>query len=356
MQFRAPNCEYVPGRHSKGSVIGADGVWVPPTKMPDFIGCAEFGSLGAQERSNCTVLVVPDDFQGANKSLVDALCAAAKRGVIPAQQETAKDKCVVLPTSFKGQYCRNSAIHGFEAVEVSSISCSARYQYLIHEKDGKPEWCIIIGYGIHSHVLPFARPSVAQTRHTVEETVKLNPAAQTPQLMEALVVAHGSSPSLATVRSRKYNFAAERNPFGRHLHGLVRMHRDMMNRSTPPYIWSIYDERLRDESRTTVDQVGVVVIMGEKDLVRRSVSAPHYGCDGTFNMVSQSGDLLNYELVSFTCKDPLTRVFLPRSEECRFAGPTNMQSYQAYHSGNRLRDDLCHMRWRSTSRNFSAGF
>ena len=51
-----------------------------------------------------------------------------------------------------------------------------------------------------------------------------------------------------------------------------------------PYVWSIFDERLRDEGRDTMDQVGVVILMGNKNLLRRSVSAPHYGCYGTFNI------------------------------------------------------------------------
>ena len=85
-----------------------------------------------------------------------------------------------------------------------------------------------------------------------------------------------------------------------------------MQNEASSYVWSIYDERLRDEGRETMDQVGVVIVMGNKDLLRRSVSAPHYGCDGTFYMVSQSGDLLSYELVSFTCNDPLTgRMYCP---------------------------------------------
>ena len=118
LKFRAPNWDYVPGSYTDGSAIETDGVWAPPTRMPEFIGCAEFGSLGAKERSNCTVLVVPDDVQGASKALVDELVKAARRGVFPVQPTTTKDKCVFLPISIKISYCRNSSVQVFEAVQV----------------------------------------------------------------------------------------------------------------------------------------------------------------------------------------------------------------------------------------------
>ena len=48
----------------------------------------------------------------------------------------------------------------------------------------------------------------------------------------------------------------------------------IMRNATPTYVWSILDELLREEGRETMDQFGVLIIVGNKDLLRRSVSAP----------------------------------------------------------------------------------
>ena len=65
----------------------------------------------------------------------------------------------------------------------------------------------------------------------------------------------------------------QRKPFGRYLDGFIRYQRNIMSNTTPPYVRSISDEGLRDEGRETMDQVGVVIIMGNNDLLRRSVSS-----------------------------------------------------------------------------------
>lgn len=70
-------------------------------------------------------------------------------------------------------------------------------------------------------MLKFPRPSPSQTRRTVDDVLYMNPITRTRQLINVLVSKYGSRLSLATVQKSKYNFNVQRNPFGRHLDGLI---------------------------------------------------------------------------------------------------------------------------------------
>lgn len=107
MQFREPNSEFVPGGMKHGAFTREDGTWAPSTKMLDFIDCVKFGILLSHEKSNSTVMDVPDDPHDTIKPFNEELVNDARRGKFPMQPATAKNKCVTLLSSFHGSYFRN---------------------------------------------------------------------------------------------------------------------------------------------------------------------------------------------------------------------------------------------------------
>ena len=74
----------------------------------------------------------------------------------------------------------------------------------------------------------------------------------------------------------------------------------------------ILDERSTENRRLVREQMGIIIILSHMDLLKKCVDHPHFSCDGTFNMVTNNGDDVNYELVSIITKDPLTgRMYCP---------------------------------------------
>ena len=135
----------------------------------------QFPSCAQRRGPNaCKTFTLPDDLQGVKKTLLDTMLVDASSGNFPPQPEASKNKCVALPMSFAGPYCRNSAVHCFETVKISTISCSVRYQFLIHESNGVPTWAIIIGYGNHQHTIPYPRPDPRAARETVRNRLEVS--------------------------------------------------------------------------------------------------------------------------------------------------------------------------------------
>ena len=278
----------------------------PPIRMPDIADCASFGKDGLTERRDCDFIIIPDNLQGANVMMVNNYVRLASEGLFPEQPRTVIDRCPPLPMTFGGTDC-HQALHGHEAVPISVIPCSVRYHYLIHHSDGIPIWAVIIGYGKHSHALPFKRPSPEQTKQSVKKIMTSNNTATVHEICDFIVSVHGTRPSMASIRKQKNNFRMTQHPNGRDLNSVKAALRNRRHLQMKMYLQDVIDERLQDETRLTRDQVGVVILMWDEDLLRRSLSNPTFGCDGTFSVVSKSADNVDLELVSIICQDPGTR-------------------------------------------------
>ena len=188
----------------------------PPTRMPDIVDCAEFGTAGLKDRSGCDYQILPDYLQGSIILMVNKYVRLASEGLFPTQKRSVMNQCPPLPMAFGGKDC-HQPIHGHDDVPISFISCSARYEYLIYHHDGKPSWGIIIGYGNHSHALPFQRPSAIQTRQVVRACMDSNRTATAQDLRLSL---YGSRPSMESIRKQNEIVLAREHPQGRDLNAV----------------------------------------------------------------------------------------------------------------------------------------
>ena len=175
----------------------------------DYLRCAVHSNAQCRGRNSCRTITLPDHLQGVDKALLDDFVADAGSGHFPFLPHQAMDRCVALPMTFAGPYCRNSAVNGFETVKVSNISCSFRYQFFIHEYDGKPLWAIVIGYGAHQHAVPFPRPDPKLARITVRNRLGVYGNTSTRELMREIVDEHGSHTSVAALQRYKHDFKIE---------------------------------------------------------------------------------------------------------------------------------------------------
>lgn len=95
----------------------------------------------------------------------------------------------------------------------------------------------------------------------------------------------------------------EIDPIGGSLLALVREHANFLQSGEEGYIQEILDERQADVKRDDTDQVGVSIILCNPDFLRRCISNPNLGVDGTFSLAHCSDPNIKCEIVCVVCKD-----------------------------------------------------
>lgn len=89
-------------------------------KLPDYIGCSNYGKKGREGFEKCNVLTLTSNLQGTDRKMVDKIISNAKMGEFPLPDKREVDKCPPLSIKYRGKHCPR-AIHGYEAVPIKKI-------------------------------------------------------------------------------------------------------------------------------------------------------------------------------------------------------------------------------------------
>lgn len=274
-------------------------------QRPDFIGCAQFGQVGVRDRSGCDIRPLPSHLQGASSAYVNQLVLHAVNGTFPRDPLAGSSPCKPLRRSHLGKHCENH-VHGFEAVPLVVLPCSAIYHFLVHYEEAEPSWMVVVGIGTHGHQPPVPRPSPVCVRKVISDMHSSNPLVTVKEIRKKVSSSFLRAAPMASLRKQHQNVRGGASPYNHTISGLLQNRSTILHYGGTPYITSVIDEREGDKCRPPSEQIGIVVLMCNENLVKRSVTTPHYGVDGTFNMVVRCSENVSYELVSIVSKDPVT--------------------------------------------------
>lgn len=115
IQRRKPNWVFHRGKliyHTRIETGNSDNC---SSRLPDVIGCEDFGTHGITTKGCCTIKPLPTQLQNANENLVDEIVGSERQGIFPKANDFTSNMCDALPVRYTGLHCPN-AIHGFEAV------------------------------------------------------------------------------------------------------------------------------------------------------------------------------------------------------------------------------------------------
>ncbi|MEM7299127.1 MAG: hypothetical protein AAF391_12780, partial [Bacteroidota bacterium] len=274
------------------------------TKLPDFIGCKDFSIFGKRSISSCSLVSLPNELQGADPVLVNKIASDARMGIFPTT--TVKNICSPVPFGYTGKHCPSN-IHGYEAVPLEKVCCNVRYHFFYSTPSSTTKWVIIIGIGTHTHCPPVLTAPMNLVRPLVESTLSSNRTASTRDLCEIVENTFGVKAPLNSVLKVRYQMKQKEKPFGTNLESITTEYIRRVQSGDSNYIISVSDERVADNSRVSSDEVGVSIILCNHDLLKHSMKNPRYGCDGTFNVVSNiTCEGLDFELNTIISKDRKT--------------------------------------------------
>lgn len=293
-QERRPNWTFREGKcMSFGSITGTK-----TSQLPDFIGCSEYGKSSIPPGSRCSRVSVPPHLQGANPQLVLAMVNDALQGILPTYN-SASSNCAILPVTYVGSRCPSPS-HLQVAPMIQRVHCKVVYHYLFPTTfSGQLDWFAVLGVGSHSHPNPPPRPVPRVINGVVKNIYAEQPNIRLKEVARKVEEKFGLSPSLNTIKNIRSSIIKEMYPFGRGLDGLISRFRSPHEKT---YIMSIVDERDLDQTRASVDQVGVAIVLGLPDSLKESCKNPTFGCDGTFGVVCSYERNLNFELCSIVTK------------------------------------------------------
>lgn len=299
MQRRIPNWTFRRGKVIYHSERNDESRY--SSRLPDFVGCEKFGKSGLTSKGCCTLKSLPTELQNASEDIIAELLGRAKQGILPLPSSRSLNKCDPMPYTYTGQHCPN-AIHGFEAVPLISIKCDVKYFFFTKKSENKIEWALVVGFGCHTHTDPVPRPSRKGVEIVVSNALSTNINARTKELTSCVRSAYGINATRSSIRKELFKQRRENGGYGNSIEEVVREFN--IDDCPNPYVISVIDERDNDLVRKQTDQVGVSILMFNKDLLRKALENPNIGCDGTFNVVSSNpSDPLAYELNTIVCKD-----------------------------------------------------
>ena len=156
-QHRAPNWRLVKGKHiaRKIKVIRSgvhDLLNIHSSRLPDFIGCAEYRNLDESVSKCCSRLKLLADLQDCDLWRVNKLISDSLKGNFPPPFPSQVDRCPALTVSTRAEFC-GSQIHGYEAVPLERIPCSTKYHSIIPSNGS---FMVVVGIGHHKHYPPGA--------------------------------------------------------------------------------------------------------------------------------------------------------------------------------------------------------
>ena len=274
------------------------------TKLPDFIGCREFRTIGKGLSSACSLVSLPVELQGADTKLVDNLVSNARKGIWPPY--AVHNVCSPLSFSFSGSHCPSN-IHGYEAVPVEKIVCGVRYHFFFSSPASSMKFVIVVGTGIHNHCPPVISAPMNKVRPLVNSTLSSNRTASTRDLCEIVENTLGAKAPINSIIKLRHQLRSRETPNGTNIEAITREYIRRVTSGESNYIISVSDERVQDRGRVSSDEVGISIVLCNQDLLKHSLKHPRYGCDGTFNTVSKlSCDGLDFELNTIISKDPKT--------------------------------------------------
>ncbi|KAI0557146.1 hypothetical protein FGB62_336g025 [Gracilaria domingensis] len=282
------------------------------SKLPDFMGCSDFGNEGVRDPKKSSLVKLPPHLQGANPHLVGSLVALAQHGIFP-ESRAGSGNCPPYPLSSRGKFCTRPA-HLQESPTLLHIKCDVEYHYFLMKNDetqGHLSWAVVVGFGRHRHTWPMRKPSPKLVHNFVSNLCQEGKILTGPMILRKLEEEFGCAPSPATVKSIRRDFRKEQYPAGKSLTAFLEAFHSQkqLAGSGHSYVLSIEDHRAGDEFKLIREQKGLSVIFEDPRLLSKASSSPRFGCDGTFGIVNghgANGELLSFELVSIVAKDEET--------------------------------------------------
>lgn len=277
-----------------------------------FITCKHYENNSEQCKRKCDKLFLPSHLEQVDPRYLHQLIVQAMNGEFPEPCNEAMNRCPPYGIACRKKYC-DRRTHEYEAVPLVTIKCNAKYQYFSSLPSDDEKFCIIVGYGEHSHVKPPMQLQNSTTKEAVSTYLNVNPTMTTKQITNKLVKDYNRKATIGTIRKLRSTFVSKRYPFGKNLSGLIKqMDNDVLNCRTDTYVRSITDERERDLTRSTSDQIGIVVIMYDEKLLKMTVDRPRLGCDDTFSVVAKDNENVEWQLCSIVAKsEDIGKVYVP---------------------------------------------
>ena len=296
---RAPNWKKL----SRTALRSRHGDHTAPTmsgKNRDYLVCQHFGERGHKDVKLCALTPIPVELYKSDESVLERVMEDARHGVFPNPAPWTLGQCAPKQVKNCEHYC-TSDVHMFEPVPMDKIECDVTFILYVHYENGVPDFAVVVGYGTHTHSTPLPRASSEIVDCVAKELVQRSATATTESISREVFRRTGLNTTYGSARKARYN-ARARIPGSQYGKGLMALLREFLNNencSTPEYLVYVSDPSIERAD----SEVGLNVIMCNKNLLKKSISKPNYGVDGTFNMVTRTAEGHKFELVSVMAKD-----------------------------------------------------